>query len=249
MRLEPKPLRENDAFAFTGERLDEARVLSAADARRLLAARNPTGRPNADVLREFVGASADGEEVIRWALDFPAALHPSEAPLYAAPFAAGQRAGIAPVSPHHDAALRNALARLSRFLACPLAAAGSGAAFAWVEGDVTPDSSLLVWARDDDFSFGVLNSRVFSAWSEAVALAGNPSAALRAFPFPWPPATPLSALSRVQEEHRFDLSRAGRSESPDAIEEAVLRAYQWPADLRDHEIVDRLRALHAARAS
>lgn len=243
-RSESAPPRENTAFAFIGERVDPARIVSAAEARRLLAARNPTGRPNADVLREFVGASRTGSEVRRWAIDFPAALHPSEAPLYVAPFAAVQRAGVSPTNPDQNAALRNALARLTRFLACPLDAAGAGAAFAWIEGDVTPDASLLVWARDDDFSAGLLNSRVFAVWLDA---ASSPLAALQSFPFPWPPATPLSALNRAQEELRFDLARAARGEDAAATDAAAFRTYGWPVELSDEEILERLRGLLATR--
>lgn len=245
MRLEPTPLRENDAFAFIGEPLDPARLVSAADARRLLAARNPTGRPNADVLREFVGVSPAGDELRRWAVDFPAVLHPSEAPLYVAPFAAVQRAGVPPTNREQNAALRNALARLTRFLACPLDAIGDGAAFEWIEGDVTPDASLLVWARDDDFSAGLLNSRVFAAWLDAASVA--PLLALQSFPSPWPPATPLSALNRVQAELRFELTLAARGEDPAAIDDAALRAYGWPVDLSNEEILERLRGVLATR--
>ena len=238
----PSPLRENSAFAFTGETVEAARVVPAAEARRLLASRNPTGRPNADVLREFIGVAPDGTEVRRWAIDFPPTMDESEARLYVAPWTAAARAGIPPVSPHRNDALRNALARLERFLACP--GADPQAGFAWIEGDVVPDESLLVWARDDDFSAGVLASRVFGAW-----LAGNPpAAALGSFPFPWPPATPLSALSRQQEELRFEVARAARNEDSAAIDDAVLRAYGWPAELTDGEILARLGALHAERS-
>jgi hypothetical protein len=242
-RFAPAPLRENLGLAFVGERVDPARVVSAAEARRLHAARNPTGRPNADVLREFVGVTAAGDEVRRWAIDFPAALHPSEAPLYEAPLAALGRAGLPPVSRERDDVLRNALARLERFLARPLRE--RDAAFAWMEAEFTPDDSLLVWARDDDFSAGVLNSRLFSLWS-----AGQPPLdALRSFPFPWPPQRPLSTLSREQEDRRFALARAARSEDAAATDDAATRAYGWPPELSDDELLARLRALHAERSA
>ncbi|MBA3849015.1 MAG: hypothetical protein C0502_03340 [Opitutus sp.] len=238
----PPPLRENRAFAFAGERVESARVVPAAEARRLLAARNPTGRPNGDVLREFSGVAPDGGEVRRWAVDFPATMDEAERQLYVAPSAAVARAGISPVNLQRNDALRNALARLERFLACPAAELQAG--FAWVEGEVVPDDSLLVWARDDDFSAGVLASRVFAVWLSI----GPPLAALLSFPFPWPPAAPLSALSREQEKQRFALSRTARNADSAAIDDAVLRAYGWPADLTDDEIIARLRRLHQARS-
>lgn len=232
----PAPRAENLPFAFRGEAVEPARVVTAAAARQLELARNPTGKANAEALREFVGVDAQGHERRRRVVDFPAHFSVAEAALYAAPFAMLSRAGLPPASAHRDDALRNALARLERFLAAP---ADGSAPFAWIEGDVVPDDSLVVWARDDDFSAGVLASAAFSAWLEG---AGDVFAALRSFPWPWPPATPLSALSRGQEEVRFDLARAARAEDTDAIDACVARAYGWTGELTDDEIVARLRA-------
>lgn len=238
----PALLPENLPFAFRGERLDAARLVGAAEARRLRAARNPTGKPNADVLREFIGLAPDGGERRVTAIDFPAAMSEAEVRLYLAPFAALGRAGGTLARPARDDALRNALARLERFLACP--AADPEPAFAWIEGDVLPDDSLVVWARDDDFSAAVLASRAFALWC---ARGGDALAALRSFPFPWPPATPLSALNRVQEEQRFALARAARAEDSVAIDAALAAACGWPAEMDDAELLGRLDAQHAAR--
>lgn len=242
MRAAPPPLAENLPFAFRGERVDPARVISVAEAKRLRAARNATGKPNADVLREFIGAAPDGTERRVIAIDFPTEMTAGEARLYAAPFAALARNGAALHSPARDDALRNALARLERFLACP--AGETEPAFAWIEGDVLPDESLVIWARDDDFSAGVLASRPFALWNEHC---GGVLAALRSFPFPWPPATPLSSLSRAQEEQRFALARGARGEDSDAIESALAAAYGWSIDLDDAELLARLAALHASK--
>lgn len=236
------PLPENLPFAFRGEHVEAARLVSPAEAKRLRTARNVTGKPNADVLREFIGVASNGAERRATAIDFPVEMSLAEATLYAAPFTALTRAALPLHSPARDDALRNALARLERFLACP--ADETEPAFAWIEGDVLPDHSLAVWARDDDFSAGVLASRAFSLWCERD---GDLLGALRSFPFPWPPAAPLSALSRAQEEQRFALSRAARSEDPDAIDAALAAAYGWPTDLDDADLLARLAALHAKR--
>jgi len=238
----PAPLPENLPFAFRGERIDPARVVQPAGLKRLRAARNATGKPNADVLREFIGVAPDGAERRLAVVDFPAAMSEAEAQLYAAPFAVLARSGTPLHSPSRNDDLRNALARLERFLAAP--ADEPDPAFAWIEGDVLPDDSLVVWARDDDFSAAVLASRHFALWSER---RGDLLAALRSFPFPWPPATPLSSLSRAQEENRFALARASRSEDSDAIESALASAYGWPGDLSDDDMLARLDALHGAR--
>lgn len=236
------PLAENLPFAFRGEEIERARILEAPAARRLLAARNPTGKPNADVLREFIGLAPDGDEVRRWALDFPAEMTPAEARLYVSPFALCEKTRVPLVSAGRQPDLRNALARVERFLAAP--AAEPDPDFAWIEGELLPDASLVVWARDDDFSAALLASRAFALWAAA---AGDLPAALRSFPFPWPPGTPLSSLSREQEESRFDLSRAARSEDLEAIEAVSARAYGAPGECTDAEWLGRLRALHATR--
>lgn len=236
------PLSENLPFAFRGERVEGTRFVSAPEAKRLHAARNITGKPNADVLREFIGVDDTGAERRASAIDFPREMSTAEAQLYAGPFTTLTRARLPLHSPARNDALRNALARVERFLACP--ADETEPAFAWIEGDVLPDDSLVVWARDDDFSAGVLASRPFALWCGNCA---DVFSALRSFPFPWPPATPLSSLSRVQEEQRFTLSRAARSENADAIETALAAAYGWPTDLDDPDLFTRLTALHAER--
>lgn len=243
MPATPAPLPENLPFAFRGEMVEAARVLPPAAVKRLLAARNPTGKSNADVLREFVGVTARGDERRLWAVDFPSTMSDEEARLYVAPSAALSAAGAPLRNPHRDDALRTALARLERFLATPAADPQPG--FAWIEGDVVPDDSLVVWARDDDFSAAVLGSRAFALWC---GHSGDVLAALRSFPFPWPPATALSSLSRAQEEQRFALARAARHEDGDAIEAILAAAYGWPADLGDAELLTQLAELHARRS-
>lgn len=240
---DPAPLPGNAPFAFRGECVEPARILGAAAAQRLLAARNATGKPNADVLRQLVGVTPRGAERRRWMLDFSPEMSEPEARLYGAPFQTLAANGVPLHSAGRDDALRNALARTERFLAAP--AAGAAPDFVWIEADVVPDDSLVVWARDDDFSAGVLASRAFALWSGRCR---GVLAALRSFPFPWPPATPLSSLSRAQEEQRFALARAARAEDCEAIDTALAAAYGWPNDLDDDAVIARLSALHAVRA-
>lgn len=236
------PLPENLPFAFRGEALDPARLLPVAALRRLRTARNPTGKPNADVLRDFTGVAADGTELRRTAVDFPAEISPAETLLYQEPAAWLARRGAPAASPHADPALRAALARLERFLAAP---ADASAGFDWIEGDVLPDDSLVVWARDDDAGAAVLASSAFGLWLET---APDLLAALRSFPFPWPPATPLGALSREQEENYFALARAARTGDGSAIDAAALAAYGLPASLEADELLAHLRGLHHSRS-
>ena len=68
-----------------------------------------------------------------------------------------------------------------------------------------------------------------------------------AFPFPWPPATLLSSLTRTQEEQRLALARAARGADHEQLNSAAAAAYGWPADLPDHELLALLSALNRSR--
>jgi hypothetical protein len=227
---------DNLPFAFRGEKLPPPRLLNKTEARAMLDARNPTGKPNADVVRGTIGVDPTRRIRRGWMLDFPAEMSAAEAALFVEPFRLLRQRGLRPGNPSRNAELRNALARLDRYLAMPVSAPEP--VFDWMEGELLPDDSLLVWARDDDFSAGVLASRVFELWwQQAPGIV-----ALQTFPFPWPPATPLSSLTRDQEEHRHALARATRAGNEEATNTAVLRAYELTDDANVEQILTRLRA-------
>lgn len=242
----PATLPANRDLAFTGERIRREAQVPAARVPALLAARNPHGKPNVDVLRRVIGA--DAQE--RWIVDFPATMTEDEAALYSEPFAwLGERLGDKMPdfwrNPHAQPALRTALARHSRALAAPV---GAEPEWAWIDADLLPDDSLLVVARDDDFTHGVLSSRWFRVWWEIFHDCASPEKVVNAFPFPWA-LDETSKLSREQDEARFALNRAARADDQDAIDAAVAQAYGWaqpPVD--DAEALARLRAWHAERS-
>ncbi|MBI2516564.1 MAG: hypothetical protein HYV95_06570 [Opitutae bacterium] len=239
-------LPENTGLAFRGEAAWAPAALTGREAAALRRARNPTGRPNDDVLRRHVGVSA-GREVHRWQIDFPAHFTAQEAALYEKPFARlTARAGDGWRNPHANAALRAAVARLERYLATP--ADAEEPAFVWLDVADLPDDSLLIVARDDDFTQGVLDSRAFAVWWRECPAARTPTRFVETFPFPWPPHTPLGSLTRAQEEHRHAVARAARNGDAEALDAAVAVAYGWPADLGDGELLARLRELHTQRA-
>jgi hypothetical protein len=215
----PKRLPENRGLAFRGDDKRGRFELSAAAARRLLAAHNRHGKPNSDVVRRWAGAAdiRRGSQH-RWIIDFPPDIDEREAELYELPYARIRRQVRPAWRPRRNAwwihggpqtEMRLALAKRDRFIATP--AAGRPRAFVWLEPDVLPDRSLVVFARDDDYFHGVLHSRFHDVWTRwAAALARGPKASFRyapaccfeTFPFPWPPTTPLGKLTRVQEDHR-----------------------------------------------
>jgi hypothetical protein len=240
----PVALPENAGLAFLGETAWMLAVLSEHEAHRLLALPNTCGRPNSDVIRRRL-AVVDGQPAESWQLDFPEHFTAQEAALYEAPFALLMKhyAQVG-ISPFLNPALRRALSRVSRWLAMPVESVAPD--WRWIEEDLLPDDSLLVVARDDSFTEGVLASRAFARWWAEHR--GYPVLAVESFPFPWAPATPLSALTKTQEDLRHDLVRAARADDADALNAAVLAAYGWPPHLDDAELLGRLTTLHQARA-
>ncbi|RXK55246.1 hypothetical protein ESB00_04940 [Oleiharenicola lentus] len=231
----PAALPENAGLAFLGEPAWAPAQLTDREAQKLLAAANACGRPNIDVLRGRL-AVVDGEPVESCQVDFPGHFTAQEAALYEQPFALLQKRAGAWRNPHTQPALRRALARVSRWLALPVGADAPD--WRWIEEEVLPDASLLVVAREDDFTHGILSSPVFASWWARHR--AQPLIAIESFPFPWPPTTPLSALSKIQEEHRHAIVRATRGGDAGALNGAVLAAYGWPANLSEEEMFERL---------
>ena len=93
---------------------------------------------------------------------------------------------------HAEAAtnLRVAIAGLARFVATPITA--KYRLFVWVPATTLPDHQLIVVAREDDYTFGVLQSRVHESWSLAQGTQletrprYTPTSTFDTFPFPHP---------------------------------------------------------------
>jgi len=246
----PRALPENAGLAFIGERMAVTACIPPKMAERMLGTRNPHGKPNADVLRRLVTAADPRHPSLLWQIDFPAGMGEREASLYEHPFHHLYRS-VRPdrdgwwVNPHADPRLRAALARRERFLATPIGADPPG--FLWFESSIIPNDTLVAVARDDDFTHGVLQSRGFALWWRRFHSRRTPTLALKSYPFPWPPATTLSALTAAQEEHRLAVARAARDGVADVLNAAVDAAYGWPADLPDEELLTRLSDLNRQR--
>ncbi len=239
-------LQENTGLAYLGEAAWPPSLLTEREANKLLAAPNTCGRPNSDVLRRRL-AVVDDAPAESWQIDFPAHFTAQEAALYEQPFASLQkRSGGAWLNPHAHPDLHRALARVSRYLALPVTATTID--WRWIEEDLLPDATLLVVARDDDFTHGILQSPLFAAWHHAHRTRRlDPVQIVESFPFPWAPATALSALTAEQEELRHSIARAVRRGNPDQLNTVVLAAYGWSTDRADHEMSDRLIALNRQR--
>ena len=251
------PLQENAELAFVGEPAWQPAVITDARAEKFLRTANAAGRANVDVLRRYVGGDLSAPRC-HWQIDFPPHFDEQEALLYTAPsrlLARRVRAIAAESSanwwrnPHANEPLRIAAARLERYLACSLrdAHAATPPEWTWQESETLPDDTLIAVLRDDDFTHGLLHSRPFTVWWTKHFDRDTPIAVLAAFPFPWPPTTPFSALSAAQQELRGRMSRAARTGDRDEIDSVAFALYGFTFDLTDAEILARLHELHASR--
>jgi type II restriction/modification system DNA methylase subunit YeeA len=90
-------------------------------------------------------------------------------------------------------ALRAAIADPDRFIVAPTVS--KHRVFAWVDRAFVPDHQLIVFARQDDYFFGVLHSRAHEVWSLRMGSwlgVGNdprytPTTCFETFPLPWKP--------------------------------------------------------------
>ena len=81
-----------------------------------------------------------------------------------------------------------ALDGLPRFIATPTVS--KHRLFVWLDAGVCPDHQLIVIARDDDMTFGILHSRFHEAWSLRLGTSledrprYTPTTTFETFPFP-----------------------------------------------------------------
>jgi hypothetical protein len=201
-------LAENANAAFMGDIKVGPFDIPADVAHSLIAAPNPDGRSNRDVVRPWVnGLDLTRRNRNMWIVDFGLDMPEQEAALYEAPFEYIRRV-VLPVRTtnaaaccrdrwwiHHNARpeMRRALAGLGRFLATPNLT--KHRLFVWIRCEVLPDHQLIVIARDDDYTFGVLHSRVHEEWARGTGtqlrevesgFRYTPTTCFETFPFPRP---------------------------------------------------------------
>jgi type II restriction/modification system DNA methylase subunit YeeA len=178
-------LAENSSIAFQGPVKVGPFNISAALAWQMLSTPNPDGRGNRDVVRPWVnGFDIAGRPRHMWIVDFGAGCSEREAALYEAPFEYVREHVRAGRTLNRSAArreawwrlgataeeMRLALEPLPRFIAT--IRHSKHRLFAWLLGGTMPDSALIAFARDDDYTFGVLHSRVHELWARATGTQG-----------------------------------------------------------------------------
>ena len=139
---------------------------------------NPDGRSNRDVLRPWMnGQDLYGASRGMWIIDFGPKMSQAAAALYEAPYEHA-RVRVRPVHKtnpkrvgtwwRHERPrpeMRAAILDQSRIIAT--VRHSKHRIWAWISPEVLPDSALVVVARADDYTFGVLHSRIHELWARA----------------------------------------------------------------------------------
>jgi len=202
-------LPENAGLSFMGDTKGGAFDITAEVAAQMLdVPLNPNGRPNSDIVRPWVnGQDITGRSRGMWMIDFGVSMKEADAALYELPFEYVRKH----VKPERDKnnrqsyrerwwihaeprpAMHAALAKVERFIAT--VAVAKHRLFVWLSGNMLPDHRLFVFARDDDYFFGILHSRIHETWALATSSRHgvgndptyNNTTCFETFPFPWPP--------------------------------------------------------------
>ena len=225
-------LTRNRGCAFVGGMKKGSFDILGETARRWLAAPgNPNGRTNTDVLKPWRnGRDITKRPADKWIVDFGHTMSEEEAALYEAPFGhvetevkpgrrQNRRNYLRTYWWRHDRSGQTMFERLRtlpRYIATPRVA--KHRLFVWLDAGICPDGQLIVIARGDDTTFGILHSRFHEAWSLRLGTwlgKGNdprytPTTTFETFPFPEGLSPDVPAASYAGEARAVAIAQAAR---------------------------------------
>jgi type II restriction/modification system DNA methylase subunit YeeA len=215
-------LAENAKIAFLGSQKAGPFDIDNALAQQMLSTMNASGRSNADVVRHSInGLDVMSRPRNMWIIDFGTTMLEAEASLYEKPYAYVKE-NVYPIRAENRRStyatfwwrhaeprpgMRSALQHLKRYIVTPEVA--KHRVFVWMDHNGLPDHRLHVFARDDNYFFGVLHSHAHNLWMLATSIpmgdgkeGGRPTykntETFETFPFPWPPGKEPKDDPRVQ---------------------------------------------------
>jgi hypothetical protein len=196
-------LDESSFCAFTGSSKKGQFEVPGSDFREWLKQPNPNDLSNAGVLRKFSnGRDITDRDRDYWVVGFGPNMEMHDAAPYVGPFEYVKRV----VKPARDIVrnpaekrlwwlhartmrgLRSEISRVSRFIFTTLTA--KHRLFSWRASHYLPDNSVVVIARADDTTFGILHSRFHELWSLRMGTSledrprYTPTTCFETFPFP-----------------------------------------------------------------
>ena len=226
-----KKLKQNKGVAFQGDIKRGPFDISGDKARTWLSLpANPNCRPNSDVLKPWVnGIDLTRRPSGKWIVDFGDTMNESEAALYEVPFEYIEKF-VKPIRQQNRErksrefwfrhwnprpTMWEALDGLSRYIATPRVS--KHRVFVWLDTRTCPDCQLIVIARDDYTTFGILHSRFHEAWSLRLGTSledrprYTPTTTFATFPFPVGLSPNLPTSTYKDDPRAVAIAEAARS--------------------------------------
>ncbi len=217
-----RPLPENGGIAFQGFNRVGNFDVAGSLAAEMLNFPNPHGKPNSDVVKPYRNARdlLDRPRGV-YTIDFGADMPLSEAALYEIPFEHVKEH----VKPERERnrnrraremwwlyqlpsiEVRKALDGLDRYIAT--GRVSKHRIFCWLDGTIMPDNALVIFARNDDYTLGLLHSRLHEIWARnkgtqlrevESGFRYTPTTCFETFPFPRPTYEQREAIGAIAAE-------------------------------------------------
>jgi hypothetical protein len=227
------PIPGNRETCFLGDIKGAAFDITETEALRMLNEPNAAGVPNSDVLLPWInGLDVTRRERNMWIIDFGVYPERADCLRYQEPFAYVD-AHVRPVKSQNRRAIRarywwrhsethpemrSRIAPLPRFLTT--IAVAKHRLFVWTSLPTLPDHAVFVFARSDDYFFGVLHSRFHEVWALKLGTRletrprYTPTTCFETFPFP-----------EAHAEH--DAAIAAAAKELNALREGWLNPPEW----------------------
>ncbi|MFH0938761.1 MAG: DNA methyltransferase [Planctomycetota bacterium] len=234
-----RSLSENLNVTFIGTKKAGQFNVSEDQARKWLQSPNPHRQPNSDILRPWLNGSAIVKRPdTQWIIDCGVEMTDEQFSLYEELYCHTLKV-IKPDREKNNRALyqdkwwlhaetrpgmRNALQPLNRFVATPRVS--KFRLFVWADPIVLCDDGVFVFARSDDYFFGVLQSRLHEVWALKLGThlgltpRYTPTTCFETFPLPKP--TPMQEKSIAQAAKELDDLRNNWLNPPEWTKEEVL---------------------------
>jgi type II restriction/modification system DNA methylase subunit YeeA len=204
-----KSLKENYNLVYKGIMKGGPFDIESKLARELLAYSNKSGKKNSDVVKKRLSA----QEIVKrsqdsWIIDFGVGTTEEQAKQYEKPYDYIKKY-VKPIRDKNrrkvrrerwwlfgetNPTLRKAIAHLSRCIVTPETT--KHRVFVWMDTNIIPDYGIHIIVREDNYFFGVLQSKLHILWAKRVGtqlrdagsgLRYTSTTTFETFPFPWPP--------------------------------------------------------------
>ena len=212
-------LRDNLEISFRGTQKSGDFDVCDELAREWLPAPNPNGKPNSDLLKPWLNGGAIVKRLRpAWIIDTGTDLELNDFSLYEKPYAHAFKF----VKPQRDKnkrehrrlnwwlhaetcpGMRMAIEGQLRFLTTPRVS--KFRIFSWADSITLPDDGIYIFARSDDFFFGIVQSRFHEVWSLKLGTRledrprYTPNTCFETFPFPRPTTEQQAAIAAAAKE-------------------------------------------------